>query len=110
MFGADNPSGSCVLLAGRAVVWACLPVSTEEQAREVLRRRDYGRALQLIEQGLAQGEGWAEVASAQAALCLLHGAHSLGTVVGKQCMWLWRCSLGRCAGPSAFWNVSFEAA
>ncbi|GAB4818896.1 hypothetical protein N2152v2_005942 [Parachlorella kessleri] len=72
MFGADNPSGSCVLLAGRAVVWACLPVSSEEQAREVLRRRDYGRALALIEQGLAQGEGWAEVASAQAALCLLH--------------------------------------
>lgn len=39
MYAAGNPSGSVVVVAGRAIVWACLPVSLEEQAREALRRR-----------------------------------------------------------------------
>ena len=39
LYAAGNASGSCVVVAGRAVAWACLPVSLEEQAREVLRRR-----------------------------------------------------------------------
>lgn len=35
--------------------------------------REYEKAGELIERGLRQGEGWVEAASAQAALCMLHG-------------------------------------
>lgn len=81
MFTACSPSGSCVAVAGRAMVWACLPVPAEEQARELLRRREYSTAAELAEAGRARGEAWAEVASAQAALCMLHGEYG-GQVAG----------------------------
>jgi hypothetical protein len=68
--------GGCVAVAGRRLVWLCLPVLPADQARELLGQRDYAAALELIEQGLRQGAAWAQVAAAQAALLLLHGEHA----------------------------------
>lgn len=68
-----SAAAGCVAVAGRRVVWICLPVSPADQARELLGQRDYGAALELIQAGLAQGAAWAQVAAAQAALLLLHG-------------------------------------
>lgn len=87
--GTAPPAGGstadgCVVLAGRSVAWACLPVSPEEQAAELLGRREYGDAMALIEGGLRQGARWAAVASAQAALCMLHGAQGRGWVGGAE--------------------------
>ncbi|KAL4433059.1 hypothetical protein ABPG77_006486 [Micractinium sp. CCAP 211/92] len=65
-------AAGCVAVAGRRIVWLCLPVSPADQARELLGRGDFGSALELIEAGLAQGASWAQAAAAQAALLLLH--------------------------------------
>lgn len=67
-------AAGCVAVAGRRIVWLCLPVSPADQARELLGRGDFGSALEQIEAGLAQGASWAQAAAAQAALLLLHGA------------------------------------
>lgn len=67
-----------VAVAGRRIVWLCLPVSAANQARELLSQRDYGAALELIEGGLRQGAPWGQVAAAQAALLLLHGGWVAG--------------------------------
>lgn len=69
--GWDGSGG--VAVAGRRLVWLCLPVSAADQTRELLSQRDYKAALELIEGGLRQGAPWAQVAAAQAALLLLHG-------------------------------------
>ena len=65
--------GGGVAVAGRRLVWLCLPVSAADQARELLSQRDFEAALELIEGGLRQGAPWAQAAAAQAALLLLHG-------------------------------------
>ncbi len=70
--GGSGRAG-CVVVAGRRLVWLCLPVSPADQARELLGQREYEAALELIEQGLSRGSPWAQVAAAQAALLLLHG-------------------------------------
>ncbi|PRW44437.1 transforming growth factor-beta receptor-associated 1 isoform X1 [Chlorella sorokiniana] len=64
--------GGGVAVAGRRLVWLCLPVSAADQTRELLSQRDYETALDLIEGGLRQGAPWAQIAAAQAALLLLH--------------------------------------
>lgn len=78
---AATASGSgaagCVAVAGRRIVWLCLPVSPADQARQLLGSRDFEAALQLIEAGLAQGAPWAQAGAAQAALLLLQGARAL---------------------------------
>ncbi|KAI3428666.1 hypothetical protein D9Q98_007489 [Chlorella vulgaris] len=62
----------CVAVAGRRLVWLCMPVSAADQARELLGLREFEAAEELIERGLLQGAAWALVAAAQAALLLLH--------------------------------------
>lgn len=78
---AATASGSgaagCVAVAGRRIVWLCLPVSPADQARQLLGSRDFEAALQQIEAGLAQGAPWAQAGAAQAALLLLQGARAL---------------------------------
>ena len=71
--GGSGGGGECVAVAGRRLVWLCLPVPPEDQARELLARGDHEAAAPLIEAGLQQGAGWAQVAAAQAALLLLQG-------------------------------------
>ncbi len=65
--------GGGVAVAGRRLVWLCLPVSAADQTRELLSQRHLEAALELIEGGLRQGAPWAQAAAAQAALLLLHG-------------------------------------
>ena len=73
LLAGDSPTGAAVAVAGAQGVWLCLPVSLEQQVRELLLRREYGRGLELTDQGFRQGAPWADVACAQAALLLLHG-------------------------------------
>ncbi len=54
-------------------MWLYRPVALEEQARELLRRRDFEAALQLAAACVAQRAPWAEAAFAQAALLLMQG-------------------------------------
>lgn len=77
---AGPGTAGCVAVAGRRIVWLCLPVSPVDQARELLGRRDFEPALELIEAGLAQGAPWAQAGAAQAALLLLQGTQGRGVL------------------------------
>jgi hypothetical protein len=73
---ADDVGGGrpgCVAVAGRRLVWLCVPVSPADQARELLGQRQFEPALELVQRGLRRGAAWAQAAAAQAALLLLHG-------------------------------------
>ncbi|KAL4428207.1 hypothetical protein ABPG75_002296 [Micractinium tetrahymenae] len=69
---SSSSAAGGVAVAGRRIVWLCLPVSPADQARELLGKGDFDAALELIEAGLAQGAAWAQAGAAQAALLLLH--------------------------------------
>lgn len=73
LVAGDSPSGSYVALASGRSVWLCLPVSLEDQVRELLARHEYAGALEAMELAFRQGAPWAETACAQAALLLLQG-------------------------------------
>ncbi|KAK9839815.1 hypothetical protein WJX81_003522 [Elliptochloris bilobata] len=72
---AQGARGACVLIAGFRRVWLYRPVALEEQARELLRARQYSAALALADVGAAAGGAWAPIAFAEGAFLLLHELH-----------------------------------
>lgn len=88
---AWGSTAGAVAVAGRRLVWLCLPVSAADQTRELLSQRDHEAALELIEGGLLQVAPWAQVAAAQAALLLLHGG------LGASRMGAGRCEHATCS-------------
>ena len=106
-------TAGAVAVAGRRLVWLCLPVSAADQTRELLSQRDHEAALELIEGGLLQGAPWAQVAAAQAALLLLHGglrqaALALGAVsmpLAADALWQHHCGSPAVSSPAAVKSV-----
>ncbi|KAK9806735.1 hypothetical protein WJX72_000925 [[Myrmecia] bisecta] len=68
---AHNLKGTCVLVAGFRKIWMYKPIALDEQAREMLRARNFDQALQLANICAADGAPWAETAFAEAAFLLL---------------------------------------
>eukprot|EP00884_Botryococcus_braunii_P004337 jgi/Botrbrau1/13904/Bobra.0017s0011.1 len=69
---SQNVKGSCVLVAGYRKVWMYRPVALDEQAKELLRARNYAQAVHLADTCSGEGAPWADSAFAQAAFLLLH--------------------------------------
>jgi len=71
--GGGNGASSIVAVAGRHKVWALSPVPPSIQALELLEKREYCLAIELMKAGARRGEAWALDGYAETALLLLHG-------------------------------------
>jgi hypothetical protein len=82
--GGGAADSSVILVAGRHKVWALTPIPVEEQARDMLSRRDFAGALKLAAKGLGEGKAWAEEAYAQTALLLMHEGRFVEALVALE--------------------------
>ncbi len=71
-----------------AQVWMLQPIALEEQARELLKARNFDQALQLADVAAAEGAPWVEEAFAEAALLLIHGREAPIKLSEYNLLWL----------------------
>ncbi len=64
-------------------MWLYRPVALEDQAKQLLRARQFDAALALADVGAAAGEAWALTVYAEAAFLLLHGAATSHSALHK---------------------------
>ncbi len=98
---AGNTKGNVVAMSGYRTVWLLLPVALEDQAKQLLQRRKYTQALELLQTcgsgggGGGRGGGvpqWTLVGMAQTALLLMQGVLMYSIVCWCVGVWVLVCS------------------